>query len=278
MASLAQEFFGVAVGSGPYAGKPHTGIDLPAKDGTPVYAATTGKVTRVDSKDPGGGLIVEVTDATGRIVTQYAHLSAADVKVGQAVAQGQQIAAVGHSGAATGAHLHFGVKVDGKWRNPLDYLPGIEGTPLGAYSVNATLASTSNDPSIANPGWWNSFSSDVNAFAKDHPGATWRDFAMNRFGDFHFVPAWTSTDILKATDALGISDKPVSTADATRVAAKALNLGAGGNPLSALGDWASGLAAVLGFLLDPLNWLRLIMLLVGFILAFVGGRMVYQAT
>jgi murein DD-endopeptidase MepM/ murein hydrolase activator NlpD len=58
--------------------------------------------------------------------TVSAHLSSIDVKVGQNVKAGQMIGRVGTTGKSTGPHLHFGLKVQGQWVNPLKYLSNFQ--------------------------------------------------------------------------------------------------------------------------------------------------------
>ena len=55
--------------------------------------------------------------------TRYAHNSELYVEVGQKVAQGEVIAAMGKTGMATGVHVHFEIIVNGSVQNPYDYLP-----------------------------------------------------------------------------------------------------------------------------------------------------------
>ncbi|VWC01229.1 M23 family metallopeptidase [Burkholderia dolosa] len=98
----------------------HTGVDLAAPSGTPVDAAADGVVSFVGT-DPGGyGRYVIVDHADG-YSTYYAHLSAfaRGLKVGEPVKQGQRIGSVGMTGAATGPHLHFEVRVANDPVDPL---------------------------------------------------------------------------------------------------------------------------------------------------------------
>lgn len=98
----------------------HTGVDLAAREGTPVYAADAG--TASIGYDPqGAGLYVAVA-SNGRVRVLYCHLSKATVTPGQLVVTGQLIGAVGATGLATGAHLHFEVQVDGRAIDPAPWL------------------------------------------------------------------------------------------------------------------------------------------------------------
>ncbi len=98
----------------------HTGIDISAPEGTPVFASTSGTVTFA-GENGGYGLMVEIT--SGNITTRYAHLSRITVYVGQNVSQGTLIGRVGSTGITTGPHLHFEVLVGKNTTNPLAYLP-----------------------------------------------------------------------------------------------------------------------------------------------------------
>jgi murein DD-endopeptidase MepM/ murein hydrolase activator NlpD len=98
----------------------HTGVDLAAKAGTPVLAASGGTASvRFDSG--GAGLyVVVIVDRHVRAL--YCHLSTALVSGGEQVVTGQEIGAVGATGLATGAHLHFEVQVDGRAIDPVVWL------------------------------------------------------------------------------------------------------------------------------------------------------------
>jgi hypothetical protein len=100
----------------------HTGIDLRAPMGAPVYAARAGKVVFADWANGGWGFLVVVDHGEGER-TLYAHLSRIDVQVGVSIGQGVRVGAVGATGDATGPHLHFEVRVRGAAVNPLRALP-----------------------------------------------------------------------------------------------------------------------------------------------------------
>jgi murein DD-endopeptidase MepM/ murein hydrolase activator NlpD len=99
--------------------RPHTGIDISAAKGTPVYATADGVVSR---ETPGGGYgNVIVINHGYSYKTLYAHLSKKAVKPGQKVTRGQVIGYVGNTGLATGPHLHYEVFKDGVRVNPVHY-------------------------------------------------------------------------------------------------------------------------------------------------------------
>jgi murein DD-endopeptidase MepM/ murein hydrolase activator NlpD len=102
----------------------HEGIDIPAPEGTPVFAVDAGRVTMAGWS---GGYGLAVIIDHGSCKTLYGHLSEKAVSLGSAVEAGQVIGAVGSSGRSTGAHLHFGVSVNGKWCNPEEYLGVLAG-------------------------------------------------------------------------------------------------------------------------------------------------------
>ena len=105
---------------GPRWGRFHYGIDIANSVGTDIKAADGGIVTRAGSAGSYGNLII--IDHQNGTSTRYAHLSRIDVKVGQAVEQGQSIAKMGNTGRSTGSHLHFEVRVGGVAQNPLNYV------------------------------------------------------------------------------------------------------------------------------------------------------------
>jgi LysM repeat protein len=94
----------------------HTGLDLAAKVGTPVVSSAEGEVI-FTGRNGGYGNSVIIQHKNG-YKTVYAHCSQILVEVGETVKMGRVIAAVGRTGTATGAHLHFEVFLNGKLMNP----------------------------------------------------------------------------------------------------------------------------------------------------------------
>lgn len=117
----------------------HSGIDLGAPIGTPVVAAADGEVV-FTGKNGGYGNTVMILHASG-YKTVYAHCSKILVEVGEKVKMGRVIAAVGRTGTATGAHLHFEVHKNGKIINPQSALSMYEKivTNLSQKSPKETL-------------------------------------------------------------------------------------------------------------------------------------------
>lgn len=101
--------------------KKHNGVDLTAVIGTPVYATRSGKVSFVGYQEKGAGNYVNITHDNGFLST-YMHLNSYIVKAGEYVTIGQLIGYVGNTGGSTGPHLHFGIKKNGAWVNPANYL------------------------------------------------------------------------------------------------------------------------------------------------------------
>jgi len=99
--------------------KLHTGVDLAAQEGTPIYASGDGVVERAGWSS-GYGRFVMIKHVNG-FETAYGHMSRiADItKVGATVRQGQVIGYVGHTGFATGPHLHFEMRINGNFVDPL---------------------------------------------------------------------------------------------------------------------------------------------------------------
>ena len=94
-----------------YNGQPgsgHSGMDIAAPTGTPVKAPAAGIITFADANLYLTGGTVVLDHGFG-ISSNFLHLSRIDVKVGDRVAQGQVIAAVGSTGRSTGPHLHWGM-------------------------------------------------------------------------------------------------------------------------------------------------------------------------
>jgi murein DD-endopeptidase MepM/ murein hydrolase activator NlpD len=100
----------------------HTGIDMVAPFGSPVYAADDGVVALVGTSSTGYGNYVVIAHSGG-LDTLYGHLSTALVKIGQPVTQGQPVGLEGSSGNSTGAHLHFELRINQRPVDPAPYLP-----------------------------------------------------------------------------------------------------------------------------------------------------------
>lgn len=98
----------------------HAGIDIAAPKGTPILAATTGKVIYAGRRSGYGNLVI-VSHANG-YSTRYAHCSSIIARKGQQVKAGQIIGRVGATGVATGNHLHFEVRKNGKTLNPVTFI------------------------------------------------------------------------------------------------------------------------------------------------------------
>jgi murein DD-endopeptidase MepM/ murein hydrolase activator NlpD len=100
----------------------HKGLDIAVKTGTKAYAAHEGKVVYAGwyAKEANYGRLVIIK--YGNVTLWYAHLYKIRVKVGQKVKAGDVVALTGNTGYSTGPHLHFGVKIDGKFVDPYRWL------------------------------------------------------------------------------------------------------------------------------------------------------------
>lgn len=97
-------------------GQPHKGIDIPAPEGTPIFAAHDGMVLISGWNDSYGNQVL--LDNGAGISTRYAHMSQTAVQAGEAVTTGQVIGYVGSTGESTGSHLHFETLLNGMRANP----------------------------------------------------------------------------------------------------------------------------------------------------------------
>jgi len=106
----------------PFTGRRHThsGIDVAAREGTPIVAPARARVAFVGSKGPLGKTIV--LDHGHGVRTVYGHTSKIHVSTGDLVERGGRIADIGTTGRSTGPHLHYTVQVNGRSRDPLDYI------------------------------------------------------------------------------------------------------------------------------------------------------------
>lgn len=101
--------------------KMHEGVDLSAPQGTPIYAAKSGKVTTTSFQAGGAGYYVSINHGDG-FSSVYMHMTHYIVKPGNYVNAGQVIGYVGSTGGSTGPHLHFGISYNGKYVNPMNYI------------------------------------------------------------------------------------------------------------------------------------------------------------
>jgi murein DD-endopeptidase MepM/ murein hydrolase activator NlpD len=103
--------------------RPHMGIDVAARRGTPVVATAKGVVTFAGNTGGDYGYRVDIDHGHG-VLTRYAHLARGSVrvKVGQSVDRWDAIGEVGTTGLVTGPSVHYEVIVDGRARNPSQYV------------------------------------------------------------------------------------------------------------------------------------------------------------
>lgn len=103
----------------------HSGMDIGAGNGQPIYAAAAGQVVTAGMRGGSGNYtcVAHGTYQGRNFSTCYAHQSRILVSVGQRVSAGQIIGRVGTTGTSTGYHLHFEVRLNGTPVNPRDWLP-----------------------------------------------------------------------------------------------------------------------------------------------------------
>jgi murein DD-endopeptidase MepM/ murein hydrolase activator NlpD len=98
----------------------HSGVDINAEEGDPVMAPNDGVVVLVDDQFFSGNSLI--LDHGQGVYTMFFHLSKVEAKYGQAVIKGDVIGRVGATGRATGAHLHWGVRIQGAKVDPLQLI------------------------------------------------------------------------------------------------------------------------------------------------------------
>ena len=98
----------------------HNGVDLANNQGTPIYAARSGKVT-VATYGGTYGYYVTINHGDG-YSSLYAHMTHYTVSKGQTVKKGQIIGYMGSTGRSTGPHLHFSIFLNGSSVNPMNYI------------------------------------------------------------------------------------------------------------------------------------------------------------
>lgn len=140
----------------------HNGVDFGIKTGTPIGAPVSGKVIYAVTdnrntypKGPtsaGSGINIQGNDG---IMYQFWHLSSVGVKQNQTVSPGDVIGLSGNTGYSTGAHLHFGTKIGGKWQNPLPHVTsGLFKADGKTYNASASNSDTydANTPFVSSAG------------------------------------------------------------------------------------------------------------------------------
>jgi murein DD-endopeptidase MepM/ murein hydrolase activator NlpD len=100
----------------------HRAIDIAGEHGSTIVAADGGTVTYASWNVSGYGNLVIIDHGNG-FVSYYAHLYGFYVDVGDRVAQGQPLGAMGNTGLSTGPHLHFEIRDNAVLANPIDLLP-----------------------------------------------------------------------------------------------------------------------------------------------------------
>lgn len=98
----------------------HNGVDMASPSGSPILAAADGVVVAASYNATMGNYVM--IDHGGGLFTIYMHASALFVSSGNVVSAGDEIAAVGSTGRSTGPHLHFGVRLNGSYVSPWNYL------------------------------------------------------------------------------------------------------------------------------------------------------------
>lgn len=98
----------------------HEGVDLPARQGTRIYATGAGIVTLAGWVN-GYGNLVQI-DHPGGVRTRYGHLSRILTSRGTSVEQGDLVGQMGSTGRSTGSHLHYEVRINGTSVDPLAYM------------------------------------------------------------------------------------------------------------------------------------------------------------
>jgi murein DD-endopeptidase MepM/ murein hydrolase activator NlpD len=117
----------------------HNGVDYYAPAGAPVGSVAPGVVT-LAGWTGGGGRTVKVRHPNG-YETEYLHLSAIAVRAGARIGQGELVGRVGKTGLATGVHLHYGLKKNGRYVNPvIEHRNMPPGEPVAASLMNVFVS------------------------------------------------------------------------------------------------------------------------------------------
>ena len=113
----------LTLGTGTFGGGTefHSGQDIRAPRGTPVYAAANGVVTLAGTQSGYGNIVV--IDHGDGLTTRYGHLSKIEATLGEEIKRGDLLGQVGSTGRSTGPHLHYEVRLNDVAVNPGHYLP-----------------------------------------------------------------------------------------------------------------------------------------------------------
>lgn len=245
----------------------HDGIDLPAKLGTPIRAAATGRVSyaRDARTDPnagkawaiGGGNVVNIDVGNG-MRTQYAHLNTINVRPGQIVTKGQIIGTVGATGGANGAHLHFGLW-DTNARKMID--------PTAFLTKALAGPVQPGDIPSGNLGGWGDLVSFPDGKILTSADIDTIMLSLVRGNFFSGVDGIIAQEQTR-TVLQGFVGQPwnKTTQDAMQSAFGVAAQNAGG-----LGTALAPIGALAGELMDPGNWIRILALFVGIGIAGYGA-------
>lgn len=98
----------------------HNGIDISAEIGTEAVSPFDGEVAEIWSNDASGNVLEIECENGYRLI--FAHLSEYRKNVGDKVKEGEAVALTGNTGFSTGPHLHFGMKKNGEYIDPYDFV------------------------------------------------------------------------------------------------------------------------------------------------------------
>ena len=124
---VAVSGFGVTTILNGQPGGPHNGLDLAAPTGTPISAPAAGVVIYARDLYYTGNTVI--VDHGQGLYSTMAHMSAMDVREGDAVAKGTLLGKVGATGRVTGPHLHWGVRLHGARVDPLSFIDALAAPP-----------------------------------------------------------------------------------------------------------------------------------------------------